>query len=66
MGSPDRFAKAREVGPFLRLVPRRDQSGDTDKPMRITTAGNQMLRRLLIGCAQYEPFQNKTKQALAA
>ena len=53
IGSPDRFTKAREVGPFLGLVPRRDQSGDTDKPMRITKAGNQMLRRLLIGCAQY-------------
>ena len=53
IGSPDRFAKARDVGPFLGLVPGRDQSGDTDKPMRITKAGNRMLRRLLVSCAQY-------------
>jgi transposase len=53
IGSPDRFAKARDVGPFLGLVPGRDQSGDTDKPMRITKAGDRMLRRLLVSCAQY-------------
>jgi transposase len=53
IGSPDRFAKARDVGPFLGLVPGRDQSGDIDKPMRITKAGNRMLRRLLVSCAQY-------------
>jgi transposase len=53
IGSPERFAKAREVGPYLGLVPGRDQSGDTDKPMRITRAGNRMLRRLLVSCAQY-------------
>ena len=34
-------------------IPGRDQSGDTDKPMRITKAGNRMLRRLLVSCAQY-------------
>lgn len=55
---PERFKKAREVGPFLGLVPQRDQSGGQDKPMRITKAGNKMLRRLLINCAQYNlgPF----------
>lgn len=53
VGSPDRFAKARDVGPFLGLVPGRDQSGDSDKPMRITKAGNRMLRRLLVSCSQY-------------
>lgn len=53
VGSPERFAKARDVGPYLGLVPGRDQSGDTDKPMRITKAGDRMLRRLLVSCAQY-------------
>lgn len=53
IGSPDRFDRARDVGPFLGLVPGRDQSGDTDKPMRITKAGDRMLRRLLVSCAQY-------------
>lgn len=51
--TPDRFEKSRTVGAFLGLTPRRDQSGETDKQMRITKAGNCYLRRLLVGCAQY-------------
>lgn len=50
---PTRFKKSRDVGPFLGLVPKRDQSGDTDKQLSITKAGNFALRRLLVGCAQY-------------
>lgn len=48
-----RFAKSRDVGPFLGMTPRRDQSGQTDKQLRITKAGNGYLRRLLVQCAQY-------------
>jgi transposase len=48
-----RFAKSREVGPYLGLVPKRDQSGQTDKQLRITKAGDAYLRRLLVGSAQY-------------
>jgi transposase len=48
-----RFAKSRAVGPFLGLTPKRDQSGQTDKQLRITKAGDAYLRRLLAGCAQY-------------
>lgn len=66
IGSPDRFAKARDVGPFLGLVPGRDQSGDTDKPMRITKAGDRMLRRLLVSCAQYTLGQFGPPSALKA
>jgi len=50
---PDRFAKSRAVGPFLGLTQRRDQSGETDKQLRISRAGNEYLRRLLVGCAHY-------------
>lgn len=50
---PARFVKSRQVGPFLGLTPRRDQSGDTDKQLPITKAGNPYLRRLLVGSAQY-------------
>jgi transposase len=50
---PRRFARSRDVGPFLGLVPRRDQSGQVDKHMRISKAGDVYLRRLLVGCAQY-------------
>lgn len=50
---PKRFKKSRDVGPFLGLVPRRDQSGETDRQLPITKAGNAELRRLLVGCAHY-------------
>ena len=49
----DRFAKSRAVGPFLGLTRRQDQSGQSDKQLRITKAGNSYLRRLLVGCAHY-------------
>ena len=48
-----RFKKSRKVGPYLGLTPRRDQSGETDKELRITKAGNGYLRRLLVGSAHY-------------
>jgi len=48
-----RFRKSREVGPYLGLVPRRNQSGDADPEGRITKTGDQYLRRLLVGSAQY-------------
>lgn len=51
--SPDRFLKARDVGPFLGLSPKRDQSGETDKQLRITKAGNSHMRRLLTNCSHY-------------
>jgi len=49
----ERFEKSRDVGPFLGMTPRRDQSGQTDKQLRITKAGNAYLRRLLVQCANY-------------
>jgi len=50
---PHRFRKSREVGPALGLVPRRDQSGGSDKSLRITKCGDGMLRRLLVEAAQH-------------
>jgi transposase len=50
---PQRFRKSRHVGPFLGLVPRRDQSGNTDKRLGIHKRGNAFVRRLLISCAHY-------------
>jgi len=49
----ERFEKSRDVGSFVGLTPRRDQSGQIDKQLRITKAGDAYLRRLLVGCAQY-------------
>jgi transposase len=47
----DRFDKSREVGPYLGIVPGQDQSGNSDKPQRITKEGDRMLRWLLVQCA---------------
>jgi transposase len=49
---PSRFRKSREVGPALGLVPRRDQSGETDRHLRITKTGDEYLRSLLVESAQ--------------
>ncbi|HEY6325588.1 MAG TPA: IS110 family transposase, partial [Candidatus Cybelea sp.] len=48
-----RFIRSRDVGPYLGLVPRQDQSGDRSPQLPITKAGNVYLRRLLIGSAHY-------------
>ncbi len=37
---PHRFTKSRQVGAFLGLTPKRDQSGRCDKQLRISKAGN--------------------------
>lgn len=50
---PNRFSKSRMVGAYLGLTPRRDQSGASDKQLRISKAGNGYLRRLLVNCAHY-------------
>jgi transposase len=50
---PGRFPDPRQAGPFLGLTPRRDQSGEVDKQLGITHSGNTMMRRLLVGSAQY-------------
>lgn len=50
---PTRFKKSRQVGPYIGLTPRRDQSGAVDKQLHISKAGNRYLRQLLVGCAHY-------------
>ena len=44
---------SRSVGAYLSLTPKHDQSGDCDKQLRISKAGNTYLRRLLVGASQY-------------
>lgn len=53
VADPTRFRRSREVGPYLGLVPKQDQSGSLDKQLHITKAGDSYLRRLLVGSAQY-------------
>jgi transposase len=50
---PERFHKSREVGPYLGLVPKQNDSGEISKQLRITKTGDVMVRRLLVGSAQY-------------
>jgi transposase len=41
------------VGAYLGLCPRRDQSGGTDKQLRISKCGDALMRRLLVSAAHY-------------
>lgn len=50
---PTRFARSREVGPYLGLTPGQRQSGDRDVATGITKQGDAYLRRLLVQCAQH-------------
>lgn len=50
---PNRFEKSRQVGPFLGLVPKRDQSSEQEKELSISKAGDELLRRLLSQAAHY-------------
>lgn len=53
IGDPARFRRKRDVAAYLGLIPKRDQSGDSDKQLRISKAGDSYLRRLLVSAAQY-------------
>jgi transposase len=50
---PQRFASSRQVGPYLGLVPKQEDSGDSQPQLGISKAGDRMLRRLLVGSSQY-------------
>jgi transposase len=50
---PERFAKPRQIGAYLGLVPRQCESGDRSPELRVTKAGNGFLRRLLVQAAHY-------------
>lgn len=50
---PARFATSRAVGAYLGLRPKQRDSGARTPQLRITKAGDVMLRRLLVGSAQY-------------
>ena len=48
---PGRFEHARDVGPYLGTTPKRSQSGDSDPQLGATKAGNALVRRVLVECA---------------
>jgi transposase len=49
----ERFARSRDVGAYLGLVPESDRSGDSDPEKNISKHGNTMMRKLLVGSAHY-------------
>jgi transposase len=53
LDNPHRFKKSRSVGAYVGLVSRQHDSSDSRPQLRITKAGSPLLRRLLVGDAQY-------------
>jgi len=51
--NPQRFVKSRDVGPYLGLVPKQEDSGESQPQLGISKAGDTMVRKLLVGSAQY-------------
>jgi transposase len=51
--NPELFAKSREVGPYVGLVPKQEDSGESQPQLGISKTGDTMLRKLLVGSAQY-------------
>jgi transposase len=50
---PKRFARSRDVGAYFGLVPRLDESSDSNPQLRITKAGDDLGRRLPVSAARY-------------
>ncbi len=50
---PTRFRKSRDVGAYVGLVPRLDESSTSQPQLRISKAGDAFLRRLLVNAAHY-------------
>ena len=49
---PGRFPVSRDVGPYLGLVPKQRDSGNSQPQMHITKEGDRYLRKLLVQAAQ--------------
>ena len=50
---PRRFAHSRSAGAYFGLVPRLDESSDATPQLRISKAGDELGRRLLVNAAHY-------------
>jgi len=50
---PARFAKSRDVGCYVGLRPKRSESGESQRQLRITKEGDVYLRKLLVQGAHY-------------
>jgi transposase len=63
---PGRFKNGKEVGPYVGLVPKQWQSGETDRLGRITRQGSRLLRALLVEASwaglRYNPWMREIYQ----
>jgi transposase len=50
---PRRFKHSRQVGAFFGLVPKLDESSDSSPQLRITKAGDALVRKYLVSSARY-------------
>lgn len=53
IGDPNRFQRSRDVGAYFGLVPKLDESSQSQPQLRISKAGDELGRRLLVSAAQY-------------
>ena len=51
--NPWRFERSRDVGCFLGLRPKQQDSGERSPQLRITKAGDSYLRKMMVSCAHY-------------
>ena len=57
-GRPERFDHTRDIGAYLGMIPKQDQSGDKDKQLHITRAGADIVRTALVECAGVAMMSN--------
>jgi transposase len=53
IGDATRFRRSRDVGSWVGLCPRKQESGDCDPQLSIAKTGDRFLRRLLVTAANY-------------
>ena len=53
ISDPHRFSESRQVGNYFGLRSKQNQSGESSPQLGISKAGDQYLRQLLVGSAQY-------------
>lgn len=53
IGDVQTFGNPRDAGALFGLVPRQNQSGDSNRQLRITKEGDVLMRKLLVVCANF-------------
>lgn len=66
LGNAERFAHSRDVGPFLGMTPKRQQTGNQDPELSISKCGDGYMRKLLVQCAHHIMGRHGPESALKA